>query len=551
MNSSPTYTAQDYLDAIRRRRKLFLMIVLPILLCAAALALLLEDRYTAIARFDIDLEGSNVSTLEPIELTTYADQYIAKLEDRTMAREKLKAFVSQLNLSPPYLADLTESERINIVRDSVDVWMVTQPVLSPGSGRAVDLISGFAVEADSDDPQFAYKVADYIANQFLEEDRKSRTERASSTSTFLRDQMSKTEIEIVMFEQQIAEFKVENACCLPELMDLNLSVIQRTERDIENLQPRIRTLGKDRAFKMSQIEEIRQQSISTDRLADLEAEYLRLVANYGRDHPDVNRVRREIVAITGATAGRDEAYELVELRIRLAEAEQRYSQEHPDIIRYKREIAALEAKQGGASRRDSEQAKLLDNPRYLQLRTELNGIDTELAELRRREPELRRKIADYEKRLTETPQIESEYQALSRKLDAARDNFENLQDRLVIASQTEALESTEIGARLLLVWPASLPDSPSGPPRVAILVVSAFFAFSLGVAAMLFAEMTDSSVRGRKDIEAIMDMVPLASIPMIDNAGVKSLGHRRLYLLSGLSLAIVAIVIVLYRNGIL
>ena len=218
------------------------------------------------------------------------------------------------------------------------------------------------------------------------------------------------------------------------------------------------------------------------------------------------------------------------------------------MIRYKREIAALETKQGG---RSSEQAKLLENSRYLQLRAELNGIDTELSELRRREPELRRKIEDYENRMKATPQIESIYQALDRKLEMARDNFDNLQNRLVIARQTEALESTEIGARLVEVRPATLPDYPSGPPRVAILVIAVFIAGSIGVGAMSLSEMTDSTVRGKKDIELIMDMVPLASIPVIDNSAGRSIGRWWLYLLSGLSLVTVAVVILLYRNGVL
>jgi uncharacterized protein involved in exopolysaccharide biosynthesis len=551
MNSNPTYEISDYVDAIRRRRMLFLKAALPILLGAAALAVFLADEYTSVARIDIDLQGSNVRTLEPIELTSYADQYIAKLQDLAMARGNLEVLADESGLFPSELAEMTTSDRIGVIRDSVSIRVLTQPVISTGSGRTVDLISGFAVEAASADPQFAHRVADYVAKQFLQEDRKSRTERASSTSSFLREQMSRTESEIVEFEQQIADFKVANACCLPELMDLNLSVIQRTERDIENLQPRMRTLEKDRTFKQSQIDEIRQQSASTDRLAELEAEYLRLVANYGPEHPDVNRVRREIIAISGATAGSGEVYELVELRMKLAEAEQRYSQEHPDVMRYKREIAALESKQGGADGRSSAQAMLLENSRYLQLRAELNGIETELAELRRREPELRLKIEDYENRLKETPQIESDYQALNRKLQSARDNFDNLQNRAVIARQTEALESTEIGARLIEVRPASLPSVPSGPPRVAIMVIAVFLAGTIGVSAMLLSEMTDSTVRGRKDIEVTMDMLPIATIPVIDESTGHSMRHRQLYLLSGLSLAIVVVVVILQRYGVL
>jgi uncharacterized protein involved in exopolysaccharide biosynthesis len=550
MNPETTYSFDDYVDSFRRRRKILLIIALPIVLGAAALATFLPNKYTAVARIDIDLQGSDVRTLEPIQLTSYADQYIRDLEDRVMMRENLLALVNEAGVFPAGLDELTESERVAQVRDSVDVVVKTQPVRSPGSDRTVDLISGFDVQVVSRDPKYAHRVADYVSKKFLEADRLGRTERAGSTSKFLRDQMSATERDIVALEDEVADFKVANACCLPELMELNLAVIQRTERDIDALQPRIRSLDKERAFKQSQIEEIRQQAGSSGRLAELESEYLRLVANYGPDHPDINRVRREIDAITSAgNFSGDATSELIDLRMRLAEAEQRYSDEHPDVIRYKREIALLESKQGTVG--EGEQLRLLGNSRYLQLRADLNDIDTELAELRRRVPELRSKIEDYETRLMRTPQIESEYQALNRKLETARDNFENLQNRLVIASQTEALESTEIGARLTEVRSASEPTSPSGPPRAAIMIIAVFFAGTIGFGAMILAELSDSTVRGRKDVETVLNMVPLAAIPVIIDETGRALRYRQLYWVSGVTLVIVVTVVLLYRNIVL
>jgi uncharacterized protein involved in exopolysaccharide biosynthesis len=550
MNPETTYSFDDYVDSFRRRRKILLIIALPIVLGAAALATFLPNKYTAVARIDIDLQGSDVRTLEPIQLTSYADQYIRDLEDRVMMRENLLALVNEAGVFPAGLDELTESERVAQVRDSVDVVVKTQPVRSPGSDRTVDLISGFDVQVVSRDPKYAHRVADYVSKKFLEADRLGRTERAGSTSKFLRDQMSATERDIVALEDEVADFKVANACCLPELMELNLAVIQRTERDIDALQPRIRSLDKERAFKQSQIEEIRQQAGSSGRLAELESEYLRLVANYGPDHPDINRVRREIDAITSAgNFSGDATSELIDLRMRLAEAEQRYSDEHPDVIRYKREIALLESKQGTVG--EGEQLRLLGNSRYLQLRADLNDIDTELAELRQRVPELRSKIEDYETRLMRTPQIESEYQALNRKLETARDNFENLQNRLVIASQTEALESTEIGARLTEVRSASEPTSPSGPPRAAIMIIAVFFAGTIGFGAMILAELSDSTVRGRKDVETVLNMVPLAAIPVIIDETGRALRYRQLYWVSGVTLVIVVTVVLLYRNIVL
>jgi uncharacterized protein involved in exopolysaccharide biosynthesis len=522
MESSIEYNLSDYVNAFKRRRRILFIIALPILLVAVSLAIFLPDKYTSSAQIDINLEGTSARTLEPIEVSTYADQYIAKLTDRVLSRGNLQKLAGDSEVFSGVLGQLPESDRIGLLRESIAVSVITQAIISPNSGREVDLISGIRVSAEGADPEFVYKVADRAADLFLAADRLSRTERASSASLFLSDQMALREQEILDLEQQIADFKVANACCLPELVALNTSVI--------------RSLEQDRVFLQSQLQEIRQLAGSTDRLAELEEQYMTMVANYGANHPDVIRLRREITALASANASGDGAYEMVELRMKLIEAEQKYSSEHPDVIRYRQQLDVLEAKNNSGV--SAEQAKLLENPRYIQVRNELNSIESELAQLRSRVPALREKIEEYEGRLAKTPQVESEYQAISRRLESARESFDDLQQRAVSAQQSAALESTDIGARLIEIVPAVLPRNPSGPPRTAIIILGIFLAGTLGVGSMLLAELTDSTIRGGKDIAQVLDMVPLATVPTIENAQSRRLHRRNTFLLRGVIVAV-------------
>jgi uncharacterized protein involved in exopolysaccharide biosynthesis len=546
MDSKLEYTANDYLDALRRRRKLFLLVALPIIACAALIAAMLPDKYTSFADINIDLEGSNIRTLEPIEVTSYAEQYITKLTDLALSRENMLALAADPEIISATPSGVSEAELVGQIRKSINVSVLTQLVLSPRSGREVDLISGFRVESEGADPELVFQVADNLAKLFLDADRSTRTERASSTSLFLSEQMNQTEVEILGLEKEVAAFKVANACCLPELVGLNTAAMQRAERDIENSQPRLRALEQDKIFlqaQLAEVAELDQFNTGADRLLEIQQEYMTLLAKYGSEHPDVNRLRREIVALTNGDAITGDAVEIFELRAKLSEAEQRYSSEHPDVIRYKNELALLESKReltGNAG-----QNRLLDNPRYLQLRAELNSVDSQLTELRTSQPVLRQKIADYESRLARTPQVESEFEAISRRLQSARDNFDDLQRRSIIAEQSEALESKDIGARLAQVVAPVKPDSPTGPPRIAILILGIFLAGTLGVGSMLFTEMTDGTVRGSKDVIRAMDMVPLATVPVIATQSSLEHNQRRLYFARG-SMLVVIVVIALY-----
>ena len=530
-----SYTLADYLAALKRRRMVLLGVSIPIAVVALVVALTLPNVYQSTARIAIDLQGSTAQTLEPIQVSAYADQYLAELRDRVLDNENLRPFAENPENFSESFDELSVEDRIEIIRSGFYFSLQTQPVMSP-RGREVDIITGFRTGFQGDVPELAHKAGRFFASSFMQEDRTRRTETASSTSAFLEEQIRSTEAEVSKFEAEMATFKTLNACCLPELKDLNLTIIQRAERDIETLQPRIRSLEQNRQFLMSQIEEVRSQSGSRDRLAELEEEYTRLVANYGNDHPDVARVRREIEAIT-SLAGASGGDELMQLRLELAEAQRKYSDIHPDVIRLKRRIAALESTGGGAR---SAADRLIENPRYIQLRAELNSAETELAELRSRMPELRSRILDYEDRLTRTPQIESEYEALNRKLGTARETFDNLQRRLVTAEQTEALESTEIGARLSLIRAAAIPSSPVGPPRVAIMMLGAFLAVTVGTGLAILMELLDSTIRNSKDVVNSVNFVPIATIPVIQNSASKADTRHRLITISTLSLITVS-----------
>lgn len=541
-----SYTLEDYFGAVKRRRRVLFYVAFPIAVIAFAVSISLPNEYGSVARIAINLDGSSTKTLEPLQVSAYADQYIAELRDRVMTTDNLLPFVEDASNFPEFEDDFSTSDRLGLMREGFFFGLQTQPVMTQ-TGREVEIISGFRTGYYGPDPEFAFQASRFLADSFLQQDRQRRTQQASSTSDFLSEQIRETEEQFRRSEQEMTTFKSINACCLPELKELNMTIIQRAERDIETLQPRIRSLEQNRQFLQSQIEEIRGQTSSQGRLAQLQQEYVRLVANYGADHPDVIRVRREIQAVSALGPGGSGGDNLADLRVQLAEAKRRYSDLHPDVMALNRRIEALESGQNNTTNATSD--RLIENPRYIQLRSERNSVNTELAELRARVPELRTRIDEYEQRLTSTPQIESAYFALVRKLETARDTVDDLQKRLVAAQQTQALESTAIGARLSQIRGASLPSSPVGPPRLAIMMLGMFLAATMGIGATIIAEMLDSSIRSSKDIFNVMHTVPIATIPVIQNTSSRAASRRQIILISTLSFfVVVGAVFFLVRN---
>ncbi len=486
---------------------------------AVLAAILLPDIYRSGTEMRIDLEGPNIDLLEPLALTSYADQYINSLQRRVMTYDEVTTWIKETNVYSELRDELSLPDLYSIVLDNIRIEMVTTEAMDPRSGRPVSLITGFVAAFEAEEPQQAFMIAEKLAATFLAKDREIRTERAAATSSFLLEEIDINRKKIVKLENRIASFKQDNAGSLPELMGLNMSVTDRTERDMESVRSEIRILQQDKIFRESQLEEIRQRSKSDNRLRQLEDEYLLAISRYGPEHPDVIRIRRQVAALTGGAIDSGESDEIVQLERALAEALQKYSDLHPDVLALQRRLETL---------RSGNSASVSDldiNPRYLQLRAQINAIDTQIAGLRDRARMLQVKYDEIQDRIALMPQVEKRYLALNRDLRTEQLAFEDLRSRLTQAQQTESYESGDLGARLVKIRNASLPIEPVAPPRLAIVILGGILAVTLAVGAAVLAETLDRSVRGRRDIQMLVNIIPIAEIPII--RGSASILQRR------------------------
>jgi uncharacterized protein involved in exopolysaccharide biosynthesis len=535
------YTAKDYLHAFRRRARLFLGVAAFVFSIAVAFALLPSDVYRASAELRIDLEGPNVELLEPMVMTTYADQYVKTLQQKVMTYDNLGRWLDESNPYSHEGDDLARGQSIRNLEEDIAIQMVFTTVFDEARGADVDLITGFTTAFAARDPEIAATIANNVASAFLAEDRATRMESAATAASFLREQIDAKREEIVEIEARIATFKEQNAGKLPELMVLNMTTLERSERELENVEREMRTLQQDRFFRDAQLQEIRQRVGGTGvNLAALEAEYYRAISTYGPDHPDVIRIRRQVAGLTAGVAAADGGSpEIVQVQIDLAAAQERYSDEHPDVIRLKRRLQELQA--GGPFGSGNEN---VDDPLYLQLRAQVNAIDSNLEGLRARAAELRTQRAQLQDRLATMPQVERQYQVLERELQTATLAFDGLRQRMAQAQQIESFEAGERGARLQQVREARPPPAPTGPPRLAITILGLFVAAIFGGTAAFAREISDNTVRGSADVRTILDVQPIVAIPVVRNSTTRAEMRRRMLMLT-FNTAMLAAIIVL------
>jgi succinoglycan biosynthesis transport protein ExoP len=524
----------DYVSIVRKRKRLLLMVGLPILALGGLLALALPDIYRSAGLIEIEgaeniRQSATANTLQDSiarssDEPLYADQYVQSLSTQVLSDQNLSRLLTQHQLYEDQAEDPRSA--VKRLRKDIDVEMVTVPILDPESGREREIVTAFTVGYDNRDPQRAYQGAAWLTDAFLEANRQDRRNYASGNAKFFATEAERMRKRVSELEGKLAEFKAKHVGQLPELNEMNMNSMDRTENEINSVESQLQGLRRERVFLVAQLQQARATGVETTNLRALEEEYKRKTAIYDESHPDLISLRRQIDMLRtgGSPTGMTLRQQLQQQRSILGEARQRYGEEHPDIKRIQRNIESLEARiKSGES---ADQTLASDSPMAVQLQTQLNATDTQIGALQARALELRRKMTDLETRMTVAPQVEREFQTVTRDLASARAKFEELLRRQMDAEVSEAAIAGGTADKFRIKQKASVPDNPAKPQRIAIFAVAFALALIASLTSIVLAQLLDPTVRGARDIRDILDVTPLTAVPIIEQPGRNP--HRKM-----------------------
>lgn len=519
MESQASPEFSDYIHAIARRKALLFAIAIPIAVLAILLSLTLPDVYTSSALVEID-EPSSAVSVEGAGGASYADQYVQNLKGIVLTDSNLRKLNGEHNLYPDLEDD--ESAMLKRLRRDIAVSIVTTPILDPRTGREREVVDAFTLSYDNRVPEKSQKGAQWLVSAFLEEHRRQRQTRASSAAAFYGKEAERIRTDVAKLEAKLADFKRANYGQLPELTEVNMSMMDRTESQIAANEMQARSLRQDRVFLAAQLEQQRAMGPDAASLRTLEDQYARMSSSYDEGHPDMIALRRQIDSLkygTSARTGTSLRSQLTAKRATLAEARQRYGAEHPDIRRLQRDIATLETRIKSGERADVEMSD--GTAVGMQLRTQINAIDSQLASITAQNAALRAKLSGIEQNVTAGPQVEREYANLTRDLTISREKYEQLLNRQMDAEVNEAAIVGGRADEFRLIQAPMLPGAPSKPQRLAILLIGLVAAVVLALSATVAAEAFDPKVRGARDVRDLLSVSPLVAIPTIRNSRSK------------------------------
>jgi uncharacterized protein involved in exopolysaccharide biosynthesis len=297
-------------------------------------------------------------------------------------------------------------------------------------------------------------------------------------------------------------------------------------------------------FYASQLEQAKANGGDANLLQQQQAEYAKKSAIYDPDHPDLIALRRQIDSLQrGGPAMSDMTLpqQLEAQKAILSEVRQRYSADHPDVKRIQRQIDELKARIARGEKADT---TIPPNPGVMQIKAQINGVDTQIAALEARGRELRAKADQLVKRVEATPQVEREYQQLTRDLQLARTKYDELLKSRMDSELTVAAIAGGRSDEIRVVTAPAVPSEPAKPTRPIIAAVGIVLALIIGLAAVVLMEAMDQTVRGSRDVKRVLSVAPLAVIPQIqDAASIRRMRVRMVVLASCAVAASFAIVL--------
>jgi uncharacterized protein involved in exopolysaccharide biosynthesis len=200
---------------------------------------------------------------------------------------------------------------------------------------------------------------------------------------------------------------------------------------------------------------------------------------------------------------------------------------YPDVTRLKKTISDLQRQiaQRSADRKPTadvsssmkQTEKRIEPPQIQQLRTQIHQDEEIIRTRTDEETRLKAQIAEYEQKLQLSPVVESQLKNLTRDHETALQFYNSLLEKKSESEMQTALERREQGERLRLLDPPNLPVTPDFPKKSLFLAGGLGAGIALGIALAFLLESLDKSIQDERDIEVLLKIHNLASLPAVES----------------------------------
>ena len=476
----------DYWEILKRWKIYFIIPSVSIFLIALLLVVTLPKIYRSEGTILVESQQIPTDFVEST-ITSYAEERIQIIKQIVMTRESLLKIIEKYNLYEAQRKTEPVSRIIQMMHKNIFVEIINGDIGGALSRRRSAPSIAFTVAFEHPDPRIARSVTNELVTLFLSENLKTRTERASHTTSFLANEAEKLKKELDIIEAQVADYKQQNKDSLPENLELNTRLHEQAKRELDGIERDIKSEKDQKAYLEVQLASL-QTAIPTDsqepltpkqQLAILENQYNELTLKYGPAHPDIKKLKRQIT----------------DLKSQL--------NNQPD---------------------KSDPNTVARNPAIMLAQAQISSAKSKILSLEKEREKIKDKIKKLEERILATPQVERGFKVLDRDYEKIKEKYDELKAKESAARLSLSMEEQSKAERFTLIDPPDLPIKPIKPAINKILALGLMLSFGGGFGLVLLRDQMDKGIRGSRHLTRIIKQTPLVSIGYIETN--KEIGRR-------------------------
>jgi uncharacterized protein involved in exopolysaccharide biosynthesis len=449
MDMERTYTVDELLSALRRRWLRAVSVAGVVLAVAVIFIARMPNEYRAKAMVMVEPSTPHPDLVTPV-ISTSLEEKVKSVKAQVYARGLLAPAIEELKLYP--------KEREHGGMDAAIESLRRDTEVNPEGDNA------FTIAVRGRDPETAARVANRLAELFIEGNLQVRQGQVQRTRDIISSKLDEMRNSLVQAEKRVANFKREHQNELPELLESRM----RERGDLAKQQ--------ELTQAYMQAAQVRLDLLGTQPP--------------GKD-TDVGRLQDE----EGT------------LRAQFGAAASALTPDHPDVQRLARQVGEVHTRLERARARASE-----DNLEQRRMQDALRRGRQEMDRLEQR-------IGNIAKVIAVGPMVAAQLSDVSRDADLLRAKVAQLVSKKAEAEIAAELEQKNAPNEFRVLEAASPPAMPSSPSRPEAFGLAVLAALLLGAATVVGQEISDRSLRSGVEANQWLALPVLATVPRISAHG--------------------------------
>jgi uncharacterized protein involved in exopolysaccharide biosynthesis len=228
-------------------------------------------------------------------------------------------------------------------------------------------------------------------------------------------------------------------------------------------------------------------------------------------------VAQQSTSSPGAVSPQTDEKQLQDLLAQQANLTLHYTAQDPDVVSINRKIADLRRKIAQSPATPSSVASSTaagrnDSAAVQDLRARIRAADIGIQAKRAEQVQLNKQIHAYQGRIQSTPQVEEEYEQLTRDTQISQAQYDSDLTKLNQAQMATDLQNRQEGETFSVLDAANLPDNPTYPKRRIFASGGLAAGLFLGLLLSALLEYRDTALRSERDVWAFTKLPTLAVI---------------------------------------